>query len=338
MLIFSREPKLRESTPANKKIWEQKVLNVKAAWTNFKQQNHVLTNMPTSAVIELTQNCNCRCYMCPHSADPKFFRRRPENEMKPQLFFKLAEQLFASTMSVDLRGFGETTILPYWNEVLEHLELYPFVNWYLVTNLSVRNNRMWQKMMKLGFELLFSCDGASKSTFETIRVGNKFDRILKNLKVLQEAKQTYQKGTVSFVSTMQKRNVHEMRSIVELAHQFDVDEVQFKMVQGEEWNLYQTDKNLIKEYVDAALDTALDLQIRISFNDDHFTRNVDPHKVEAAKLIELRRNESNFNVVDVNFWIENKMDYIYHDIRDTSRVAYNQRCFKPSKSRVNQSD
>src|SRR3990172_7937015 len=86
-------------------------------------------------------------------------------------------------------------------------------------------------MIRLGFTLGFSCDGATKATFETIRARSNFDSIRHNLSVVRDAIQRYNRGYIYFISTIQKRNLHELRALVDFAHEFDVPEVQFKIVQ-----------------------------------------------------------------------------------------------------------
>lgn len=310
-----------------------KIDNIAAAWDEFKSGNLSPQTMPFKLIVELTQNCNFKCIMCPQSWEPQFAKYNPELNMPMDVFVKIARELFPAAIFVDLRGFGETTILPYWDDVLDYLEGYPFVDWHLVTNLSVPKAAMWDKMMRLGFMLGFSCDGGTKETFEAIRVHSKFEVIRQNLGVIRDSIKKHNKGLIYFISTIQQRNVHEMRKIVELAAEFSVHEVQFKMVQGgSKWDLYNTDPQIVKKHVEDSIDLALDHGIRVTFNDWYFTKHVNKERVDKAAVLMPAKSPPNFvNLPHIEpfYWNNLKMPEIINEIIDSSRVSVHQKCFKP---------
>ena len=150
-----------------RQIWFEKSENIKVAMREFEERKLVVSTLPAKAIVELTQNCNFRCIMCPQSWDEKFAKPNPDFNMPMDTFVRIGEQLFQKAIFVDLRGFGETTILPYWPEIVDYLESHPFCEWHLVTNLALPRDHTWTKMIELGFCLGFSCDGATKETFVT---------------------------------------------------------------------------------------------------------------------------------------------------------------------------
>jgi radical SAM protein with 4Fe4S-binding SPASM domain len=246
-------------------------------------------------------------------------------------FVNLGDQLFPAATFIDLRGFGESTILPYWSEVIDYLERFPFIEWHLVTNLSLPRDESWEKMIRLGFSLGFSCDGATAETFEAIRVRSHFDRILHNLGVIRDSIKKHNRGFIYFISTIQRRNLHELRKIVELAAQYEVPEVQFKMVQGGEI-FSKFDPAEVKLRVSEALDAAIDLGVRVTFNDWIFTQNADRAQVAAAATDRPRKTEFPFPVkpdFDPDYWSAQEMGDIFSKVISANQVARNQRCFKP---------
>lgn len=323
MIVFS-DRELEE-------VFKKKVSNIEMAWDEFESKKLNPKSLPFKIIIELTQNCNFKCPMCPQSWEPKFAHYNPELNMPMDLFVKLADELFPTAIFVDLRGFGETTILPYWDDVLSYLERFPLVEWHLVTNLSVPKPQMWDKMMRLGFGLGFSCDGATKETFEEIRKNSRFPVILKNLEAIREAHKKYNKGQLYFISTIQKKNVHELKAIVELAHQYDVREVQFKMVQGHfAPELRAMNSEEIKMYVEEALDLGIKNGMRVTFNDWLFTRGIDPQKILTAEKIFRPKNPNFWEPPSMpGGWAASRMPELDDMIKDSYRVSVNQRCFKP---------
>ncbi|MBI3557788.1 MAG: SPASM domain-containing protein [Deltaproteobacteria bacterium] len=305
-------------------IFRSKAENIKTAWNHYQNRDTVLASLPFRGIIELTQNCNFRCVMCAQSWEPKYARYSNELNMPFDDFVRIGEQLFPSALSIDLRGFGESTILPYWPDVLTFLENYPLIEWNLVTNLALPRDEVWQKMCSLDFSIGFSCDGATKETFEAIRVRAHFNRILHNLGVVRDSIKSQGRGFIYFISTIQKCNMHEMRAIVELAREYNVDEVQFKAVQGEHTDqlLIEVDPELLASHSHAALDAAADLGIRVTFNDAAFLRGLDAEKYARVSKFRLKKDH-------LTAYVErNGLSGPLAAIADTARVSEHRSCFK----------
>src|SRR4051812_47572454 len=105
--------------------WLEKADNIKQAWAHYEAGQTELTSYPFVATIELTQNCNFKCPMCAQGFDPKYQTYDPNRNMPIEMFTRIGEELFPKPINVDLRGFGESTILPYWPDVVDSLEAYP---------------------------------------------------------------------------------------------------------------------------------------------------------------------------------------------------------------------
>jgi MoaA/NifB/PqqE/SkfB family radical SAM enzyme len=310
--------------------WNAKAENIRRAWAHFEAREVVVSTMPFRVSLELTQNCNFKCIMCAQSWEEKFQRYRPEFNMSMELFVKLAEQFFPTAVNVDLRGFGETTVLPHWPEVVDVLETFPYIEWNLVSNLSLNRDDLWDKMMKSNFVVGASIDGASKETFETIRVNGNFARTRHNLGVIREAIKRHGSGYLYFVSVVQRMNAHEMRAVVELAHEFGVNEVQFHIVIGPKHLRIQDDSFMFDDkyprYAAEALDAGLELGVYTTFNDVVLTRRADPEKLERARKIPPRMlPENSFHGAP---WKAEMADF-EAKLPNVYRIVENQRCFKP---------
>ena len=310
--------------------WLFKADNLRRAWAHFQAGDLTVSTMPYRVCLELTQNCNFKCIMCAQAWEERFQRYRPDFNMPMDLFVKLAEQLFPAAVNVDLRGFGETTVLPHWPEVVDVVERFPYIEWNLVSNLSLARDDLWDKMMKSNFVIGFSCDGASKETFETIRVNGNFARTRHNLGVIRDAIARHGSGYLYFISVVQRLNAHEMRALVELAHEFGVNEVQFHIVRGPTHMLVETDVFLFDDkfprYVDQAIDAGLELGVYTTFNDQIFTRRADPDKLRRASTVPQRALPENaFHGAP---WKDEVADY-QTKLVNAYRIFENQRCFKP---------
>ena len=81
-------------------------------------------------------------------------------------------------------------------------------------------------------ELGISIDGATKHTYEKLRLGGKWDKINENLKCISELKKKYSfRFILHFV--VQKDNYHEMEDIIKLGEQYSADRVWLNKI--EDW-------------------------------------------------------------------------------------------------------
>ena len=81
-------------------------------------------------------------------------------------------------------------------------------------------------------ELGVSIDGASKETYEKLRLGGNWDKIKENLDCIAELKEKHNfRFILHFV--VQKDNYHEMESIIDLGEQYNADRVWLNKI--EDW-------------------------------------------------------------------------------------------------------
>jgi MoaA/NifB/PqqE/SkfB family radical SAM enzyme len=81
-------------------------------------------------------------------------------------------------------------------------------------------------------DLGISIDGATKKTYEKLRLGGKWEKILENLEAMAEAKNKYNFNFV-FHFVVQKDNFHEMENIIDLAEKYNADHVWLNKI--EDW-------------------------------------------------------------------------------------------------------
>ena len=73
-------------------------------------------------------------------------------------------------------------------------------------------------------EIGVSIDGASKETYEKLRLGGKWEKVLEGLECISQLKQKHNfRFILHFV--VQKENYHEMEDIIELGRQYGADRV-----------------------------------------------------------------------------------------------------------------
>jgi hypothetical protein len=82
-------------------------------------------------------------------------------------------------------------------------------------------------------EIGVSIDGASKETYEKLRLGGKWEKILEALECIAKLKQKHN-FRLGLHMVVQQDNWHEMEDMLELGHTYGVDRVYFNKI--EDWN------------------------------------------------------------------------------------------------------
>jgi hypothetical protein len=128
--------------------------------------------------IEINRNCNLNCVMC--NTD---LSTRPQMNMDLELFERAV--LFAKSMGrsqTSLHTIGEpllNPLLPRYFDILRKHDVEVFIS----TNALLLEKRLdlLIENARSIYDLRFSIDGASKETYERIRVRGQWDRLITNL-------------------------------------------------------------------------------------------------------------------------------------------------------------
>tara|TARA_R110000803_G_scaffold62970_2_gene123438 strand:- start:5 stop:487 length:483 start_codon:yes stop_codon:yes gene_type:complete len=82
-------------------------------------------------------------------------------------------------------------------------------------------------------ELGVSVDGATKETYEKLRLGGKWDKIIEGLEYMSMLKKEHD-FHFNLHMVVQQENWHEMENMLELGHRYSADRVYFNKI--EDWN------------------------------------------------------------------------------------------------------
>ncbi|WP_017593082.1 radical SAM protein [Nocardiopsis potens] len=179
----------------------------------FESGATALESLPRVLFVELTENCNLSCPMC--RASGPFDRSK---NMDPRLFERVAGELFPTAEIVDLRGWGESTVLKDFPErVARTIEYGCRVR--LVTNLTVPNEELWRTLVRNDALILVSFDAARSRTFAELRRGARLPVIMRNLEILVDEGRRSGVGTdgVQLNVVVQAAAIPEIPAIVHTA-------------------------------------------------------------------------------------------------------------------------
>jgi MoaA/NifB/PqqE/SkfB family radical SAM enzyme len=182
--------------------------------------------------LDIVNKCNLRCVMC-HYSDESIFRR-PARKLAPEEFRALFEDIAPQVRQVVLSCADEPLVSNHFSDIVRYLATeHPHVDMELCTNAVLMNGRIRNLLVEAGVaHLMLSIDGVKKETFESIRVGAKFERVLGNILALRDLKRVVGARHPRFVLdfVMMNRNVHEAPAFVELASRLDASLIDFRHV------------------------------------------------------------------------------------------------------------
>ena len=140
--------------------------------------NIALTSLPRALFVELTQGCNLCCPMCRDDIIATSQRSMPD-----VLFDSIAEQLFQTAEMVDLRGWGESLILP---NILSRIErvVASGAKLRIVTNLSFRRPHVLDALIEANAMIAVSLDTADQHILSLLRRGADLKLITSNIEYL----------------------------------------------------------------------------------------------------------------------------------------------------------
>lgn len=199
-----------------------RVENRRKNLAEYALRKTTLESRPRALFIELTQNCNLRCWMCRPDALPQ-----DERMMSEHTFQLVVDELFPFAEIIDLRGWGESLLYPRFKRAVKLASL-SGAKVKLYTNLSVDDDTLYECLVEHSVLTTVSFDAATRERFNRLRRGSDFDLIMRNLKYLTSEFNKRGKGCLVELSvTLQGDNLSELDEIVRLAGQLGIPKVRF---------------------------------------------------------------------------------------------------------------
>lgn len=184
---------------------------------------------PMRFTLELTADCNLHCFMC----DCEMLRDKgravgiKKFAMPEKIFHDIARSAFPRIHQVNPTVVGEPFVLGYFDALLEACERY-HVKLDLITNGMLMRGPRLRRLMPHLAEMRISFDGGTKPTFDHIRTGADFDKVVANLAefaALRRELGLRRSVRTIFNVTILRENVDELARIVEIAAEHDIDSV-----------------------------------------------------------------------------------------------------------------
>lgn len=194
--------------------WMFSVHSRPVAWALNRLHPH-----PRLLEVEISTACDLRCTMCELSLGHKVWGQ-PAKVMTYDDIVRCLDE-FPNLLWFDWTGIGEPLLHPRFLEIVTEVKrrgLYVecfdhFGRW---------DEEVTDRMLDVNLNRVQpSVDGATKETYESIRVGSDFDKVCNNLRYLFDQKEARKAPLpiVDFHYIVQEANIHEMPSFVRLARE-----------------------------------------------------------------------------------------------------------------------
>lgn len=179
---------------------------------------------PRELQVEVTGACNLRCHMCLVRYRPPLDRRR--GSMPFETFKRLVDGLPTLERLV-LQGLGEPLLAPDLVAMIEYASARG-ISVGVNTNATLLTAARAEELIRAGLDwLCVSLDGATAATYESIRDGASFARVVGNIAGLVEARRRLggARPRLRLVFVAMRRNVAELPALVRLAAAWGVEYV-----------------------------------------------------------------------------------------------------------------
>lgn len=183
--------------------------------------------LPIRLDFENVSRCNFRCTMCTVSDWHKGTRAA---DMPLQSFKRLIDEQ-TGLVEIKVQGLGEPTL-----QGDDFFEMIRYARarhiWVRTTTnaslLHLKDN--YRKLIDSGVnEVQISCDGADKETFESIRRGSVFERVVENCKLINAYCAERNIERTKMWTVVQRPNRHQLVELVDLAHEMGFRSMAFSL-------------------------------------------------------------------------------------------------------------
>ena len=219
-------------------------------WRDIVENERIaLPAGPEQVTLAYDNSCNLSCPSCrtekyaANSADRERYDQLQENAILPML---------RDAKLVDVTGSGDPFASKNFRRLMERLtaEDYPDLRVQIMTNGMLMTPREWERFPSLHDGrvsiMRVSLDAATGSTHEKLRRGARWPVMLENLAFIRDLRKTGQIGLLVFACAVQVDNYREMGDLIDLAHEYGADRVNFLRITN--WGTFSN-----AEYAHAAV-------------------------------------------------------------------------------------
>ena len=187
----------------------------------IRRNELTVRTFPLNMLFNIGHKCNVDCIMCPSG-------RKVDNRQIPRYFIDDLNDYLPLLDNVLVSGGEPLIYSKYLKEMMNMVEHSHNAKISIHTN-GLLIDRHWAKLINAGMfrNISISIDGATAKTYESIRRGAKFKKVLNALELITNQDSDVQ-VTLTFV--VMRRNYREVIDFIELGHRYNVKEIVFQPI------------------------------------------------------------------------------------------------------------
>jgi len=210
----------------------------------------IVPHGPRIVYFSEDRTCNLACPSC-----RKDYISIPQEDIDHILKIRegFLPDLMSSVESLNICSSGDPFASQIYRDFLFNLEgsHYPQLIINLNTNGVLLNQEAFERMVKIHSNLgslYISLDAATKNTYDSIRKGGDWEKVLENIKYLSTQRKRGRLRHLQLDFVVQDSNFHEMPAFVELGTSLGVDKVYFQRISN--WGTYSINEYKKKNMAD----------------------------------------------------------------------------------------
>ncbi len=207
------------------------------------QHKKYFKSYPIAMDISLTTKCNLNCRMC---------RNKDRSWEINKKTFRDIIKFIPYLQYVNYMG-GEVFLSKYFKQILKASSRNPHINQTLTTN-GLLINREWASILLAEqVEVVFSIDGFTKNTYESIKIGANFHNFMYNIKIFTEMRNKIdpeKRADLKLNFMLLKENYQEVKLAPGFAEKygFNVINILPNNVSGSVWSTFGGDIEMARGY------------------------------------------------------------------------------------------
>jgi MoaA/NifB/PqqE/SkfB family radical SAM enzyme len=247
---------------------------------------------PLEAFIEVSALCNLRCRMCAINVDRRYrpSAGRPEL-LTPELLERLSTML-ETTIRCYLFGLGEPLLNPRLVDYVAACSAAGCEVWFN-TNATLIDQGMADRLADAGADAItVSIDGATAATYQAIRRGASFDRVIAGIRALVDAGRRIGRPSIDVSFVAMAGNFAELPGLIDLCADLGVESVHVEPLYSqreEHLSAHYSRENLgvlktgeVDRILEAAVERSLATGVRLSSR--FVAERVDPDYVKRSRV------------------------------------------------------
>jgi MoaA/NifB/PqqE/SkfB family radical SAM enzyme len=160
-------------------------LNMPVMWATYRMEELSGPTYPDRVYIESTNYCNLKCIMCPTGLG---VIQRPKGYMDMRLYHAIMDEIGPLIGSAVLHSWGEPLMHPELFDMIRIGKRHG-VRMETSTNITILNTERAKAVLDAGLDVLYlAMDGATKETYERVRVNARWEKSLRNIEGLLDLK------------------------------------------------------------------------------------------------------------------------------------------------------